>query len=84
MANRAQSTRLSIVRQALQDIVERLSELPLTQEVRELRIQAAAYTRLVRSWDVTPPSEETRGDMMKKVIDLNVKVIALNRDKPAP
>ncbi len=84
MANRAQSTRLSIVRTALQDIVERLSEMPLTQEVRELRIQAAAYTRLVRSWDVTPPSEETRGDMMKKVLDLNVKVIALNREKPAP
>jgi len=82
MEQRAESIRLSIVHQALADIIERLSELPLTQDVRELRIQAAAYTRLVRAWDATPPSDETRSEMMKKLIDLNVKVIAVGRNEP--
>lgn len=79
MEERAQSVRLSIVHQALTDIVERLSELPLTQDVRELRIQAAAYTRLVRAWEATPPTDETRSEMMKKLIDLNVRVIDVGR-----
>jgi len=82
MEERAQSVRLSIVQQALADIIERLSELPLTQDVRELRIQAAAYTRLVRAWDAAPPTDETRSDMMKKLIDLNVKVIGLGKNGP--
>ena len=82
MEQRAQSVRLSIVHQALADIVERLAELPLTQDVRELRIQAAAYTRLVRAWEATPPTDETRSEMMKKLIDLNVKVIGLGHDGP--
>jgi len=82
MEPRAQSIRLSIVQQALADIIERLAELPLTQDVRELRIQAAAYTRLVRAWDATPPTDETRSEMMKKLIDLNVKVIGLGQTGP--
>lgn len=82
MEPRTQSIRLSIVHQALTDIVERLAELPLTQDVRELRIQAAAYTRLVRAWEVTPPSDDTRSEMMRKLIDLNVKVIAVGRTEP--
>jgi transcriptional regulator CtsR len=82
MEPRAQSIRLSIVHQALADIIERLAELPLTQDVRELRIQAAAYTRLVRAWDATPPTDETRSEMMKKLIDLNVKVIGLGQTGP--
>ena len=82
MEPRAQSIRLSIVHQALADIVERLAEMPLTQDVRELRIQAAAYTRLVRAWEATPPTDETRSEMMKKLIDLNVKVIGLGQTGP--
>jgi len=82
MEPRPQSIRLSIVHQALTDIVERLSELPLTQDVRELRIQAAAYTRLVRAWDATPPADDTRSEMMKKLIELNMKVIAVGRTEP--
>jgi transcriptional regulator CtsR len=82
MEPRPQSIRLSIVHQALTDIVERLSELPLTQDVRELRIQAAAYTRLVRAWDATPPSDDTRSEMMSKLIELNMKVIAVGRTEP--
>ena len=74
------SIRLDIVRTALADIVERLAEMPASAEVRELRIQAASFSRAVREWDQKPPSEEQRAAVMKNVIELNVKVIALGRE----
>ena len=73
------SIRLDIVRTALADIVERLAEMPANAEVRELRMQAASFSRVVREWDSRPPSEEQRAEMTKSVIDLNVKVMALGR-----
>ena len=77
------SIRLDIVRTALADIVERLAEMPADAEVRELRMQAASFSRVVREWDARPPNEEQRAEMTKSVIDLNVKVIALgNKSNP--
>ncbi len=74
------SIRLDIVRTALADIVERLTEMPASDQVRELRIQAASFSRAVREWDKRPPSEQQRAEVMKNVIELNVKVMALGRD----
>ena len=73
------SIRLDIVRTALADIVERLAEMPASADVRELRMQAASFSRVVREWDAVPPSEAQRAEVTKSVIDLNVKVIALGR-----
>lgn len=73
------SIRLDIVRTALADIVERLAEMPATAEVRELRMQAASFSRVVREWDTIPPTEAQRAEMTKSVIDLNVKVISLGQ-----
>lgn len=73
------SIRLDIVRTALADIVERLAELPASAEVRELRMQAASFSRVVREWDAIPPTEDQRAEMTKSVIELNVKVISLGR-----
>lgn len=73
------SIRLDIVRTALADIVERLAEMPANAEVRELRMQAASFSRVVREWDTVPPGEAQRAEVTKSVIDLNVKVIALGR-----
>lgn len=76
----AKSTRLSIVKQGLTDILERLAEMPSTPRVRELRAKALTYERAARTWDTQPPSEEQRSAMMKCVIDLNVEVMSV--DKP--
>jgi hypothetical protein len=73
------SIRFDIVRTALADIVERLAEMPMTPEVRELRIQAASFSRMVREWDAKPPNEAQRAEVTNNVIDLNVKVMALGR-----
>jgi hypothetical protein len=73
------SIRFDIVRTALADIVERLAEMPLTAEVRELRMQAASFSRVIREWDTQPPSEAQREEVTRSVIDLDVKVIALGK-----
>jgi hypothetical protein len=69
------STRIAIVRQALDDIVERLGEMPASTRVLELRQKADAYDRIVRQWDAEPPVERARASMLKSVIELNVEVI---------
>ena len=78
------SIRLDIVRTALADIVERLAEMPADAEVRELRMQAASFSRVVREWDTRPPNEKQRAEMTNAVIDLNVKVIALGNKSTPP
>jgi hypothetical protein len=78
---RHQSVRLSIVDQALSDIVERLAELPLTPRVRELRIRATAFEKRVSAWEKTPPSEEERAEVMRCVLELSVEVMESSREK---
>jgi hypothetical protein len=78
------SIRFDIVRTALADIIERLAEMPVNAEVRELRIQAATFSRVVREWDALPPTEAQRVEVTNSVIDLNVKVIALGRKSSTP
>ncbi|MEO8878318.1 MAG: hypothetical protein ABI461_22175 [Polyangiaceae bacterium] len=78
----AKSTRVSIAKQGLTDILERLSEMPPSARVRELRAKAMAYERVVRNWERTPPSEEQRGAMMKCVIDLNVETMSEGQKEP--
>lgn len=73
------STRLAIVEQALNDTVERLNELPAGPRVRELRAKAEGFQRALRTWSVSPPTEEQRAALLKLVLDLNVEVIALGR-----
>lgn len=75
----AKSTRLSIVKQGLTDILERLAELPNSARVRELRAKAMSYERAARTWDTQPPSEEQRSAMMRCVIDLNVEVMGADK-----
>ena len=69
------STRLAIVRQALDDILERLEEMPASAKVLALREKAHTYDRMVRGWDARPPSEGARASMLKSVLELNVDVI---------
>jgi FAD/FMN-containing dehydrogenase len=73
------STRLSIVEKSLDDSMERLSELPAGPRVRELRTKAEGFQRALRTWTVTPPTEEQRSALLKLVLELNVDVIALGR-----
>ena len=75
----AKSTRLDIVRTALDDIVTRLSEAKLSEEVRGLRRRAARYERLAHDWETKPPSEDERALVMREVLELNMAVIKLGQ-----
>ena len=84
----AKSTRLSIVEQAVADILERLSELKQgtdqsasTVKLRELRTKALAYDRTVKGWLAHPPSEAQRSAMLKLVIELNMLVMQFVRSE---
>jgi hypothetical protein len=78
------STRLAIVRQALDDILERLDELPASPRVLDLRQKADSYAQIVRRWDTEPPTEGARAAMLKTVLELNVAVIEAGKAHPAP
>ncbi len=73
------STRLSIVEQSLEDILDRLENLPASARARELRAKARVYERAVRQWPAQPPTEEQRSAMLKCVIELNVEVMEIGR-----
>lgn len=79
MNSRSGSTRLAIVEQSLNDTIERLNELPPGPRVRELRAKAEGFQRALRTWSVSPPTEEQRAALLKLVLDLNVEVMALGR-----
>jgi hypothetical protein len=72
-----QSTRINIVEQSLEDVLQRLSELGSSAHTRELRAKAATYERVVKGWALTPPTEEQRQAMMKLVLELNVEVMGV-------
>ena len=78
------STRLAIVEQSLNDTIERLNELPAGARVRELRTKAEAFQRALRTWVLTPPTEEQRAALLRLVLELNVEVMALGRGAPQP
>lgn len=73
------STRLAIVENALNDTMERLNELPPGPRVRELRTKAEGFQRAMRTWAMSPPTEEQRAALLKLVLDLNVEVMAVGR-----
>ena len=79
MNSRSGSTRLAIVEKSLTDTIERLNELPPGPRVRELRAKAEGFQRALRTWSVSPPTEEQRAALLKLVLDLNVEVMALGR-----
>jgi hypothetical protein len=69
------STRIAIVRQALDDILERLEEMSASSRVLELRDKARSFDLIVQGWDSRPPTEQARAAMLKTVLELNVAVI---------
>jgi hypothetical protein len=76
----ARSTRLNIVEKSLTDAIERLKEMPPGPRVRELRLKAEGYLRVVAAWSVKPPTQERRTELLKLALELNVEAMALGRE----
>ena len=70
------STRLEIVQRSLDDSHARLSELPPSSRARELEDRYRGLESTYRTWKDNPPSEAERISLMRRVLELNVEVIA--------
>jgi hypothetical protein len=73
------SRRLALVKDAIEIVVRRLSALPASPEVEELRTRAQDYLREADGWSTSPPTVEERERLMKRVLKLHVEVAKLER-----
>jgi hypothetical protein len=78
------STRLAIVEQSLIDILDRLDAFPDNTRTRELKSKARICERVVLGWASLAPTQEERGEMMKRVLTLNVEVMEAGRAASGP
>jgi hypothetical protein len=74
------STRLEIVRRALDDALARLNELPASAETRGLRVRALTYQHALDRWNVASPTEQQRGSLMNVVLELHADVMRASRE----
>ena len=74
------SAKLSVVSDAVDVVLRRLSTLPTSPEIDELRKKAEAFRIDVEGWTAAPPAAEDRDRLMKLVLKLHVDVAKLERE----
>lgn len=65
--------------QSLQDIVERIVELPEEAGARELHTKARTLAFGIAGWSRSPPTQEQRAKALGEVLSLNIEVIQAGR-----
>jgi hypothetical protein len=78
------STKLSVVRDAIDVVLRRLSALPPSPEIDELRKKAEGFRREAEGWSSAPPAAEVRERLMKLVLKIHVEVAKLEREIAEP
>jgi hypothetical protein len=73
------STRISIVEKSLQDILERILELPSGPVAQELHRKARTVAFSVAKWSSAPPTREERERALQEVLTLNIEVMEASR-----
>jgi hypothetical protein len=74
------SAKLSVVRDAVDVVLRRLSTLPASPEIDELRKKAAGCRVEVEGWTTAPPAAEDRDRLMKLVLKLHVDVAKVEQE----
>lgn len=77
MPNR--STRISIVEKSLQDILERILELPHGPIAQDLHRKARTVAFSVAKWGSKPPTREEREKALGEVLTLNIEVMEASK-----
>jgi hypothetical protein len=80
MKRTTSSAKLSVVRDAVDVVLRRLSTLPSSPEIDELRKKAEGFRIDVEGWTAAPPVAEDRDQVMKLVLKLHVDVAKLERE----
>lgn len=75
------SKRLALVRDAIEIVLRRLSTLPPSTEVEELRVRAEECLREADAWGQTAPTMEQREALMKRVLGLHTAIARLERSQ---
>jgi hypothetical protein len=78
------SSKLSVVRDAVDVVVRRLSALPPSPEIDELRKKAEGFRREAEGWSSAPPTAEDRERLMKLVLKIHVEVTKAEREVAEP
>jgi hypothetical protein len=74
------SAKLSVVRDAIDIVLRRLTTLPSSPEIDELRTKAEGFRLEADGWTNAPPAAEESGRLMKLVLKLHVDVAKLERE----
>ena len=75
------SRRRSAVKDAIDDIMRRLSALSSSPEAEALRAQAEEYLRDRDAWSDSQPVAREKEQLMKRVLELHLKVAKLERKR---
>jgi hypothetical protein len=76
------SLRISLVKDAIDVVVRRLSVLPSSLKVEKLRATAEECVRVVDGWNVSPPATKESAKLMRRVLKLHVAVGKIERPVP--
>jgi len=74
------SSKLSVVRDAIDVVLRGLSTLPSSPEIDELRKKAEGFRREAEGWSSAPPTAEDRERLMKLVLKLHVDVLKVEQE----
>lgn len=74
------SKRLALARDAIESVAQRVSTLPPTLEVEELRRRIEDCRRQVEGWTNGAPTVEEHESVMKHVLGLHTAVARLQRE----
>jgi hypothetical protein len=76
------SRRRSAVKDAITDVLARLTALPDSGEVEELRARAEEYQRERDTWTASAPPANEKEELMKRVLELHLAVAKIERNMP--
>ena len=76
--------RLSVIQEAIDVVLRRLSAVPPSPKVDELRAQAEECLRKTDGWSASYPVAQEKERLMMRVLKLHVEAAKLERPKGAP
>jgi hypothetical protein len=71
---------MALALDAVRAVIEALSGLPHSDDRQRLSGEARACERLVRSWQLFPPTDPEREAVMKRVLNLHVATSQLRAE----
>lgn len=75
-------TEVTIVAQALADVLGRLAGAAQTPVVQQLTARATCFRSTVAQWETAMPSDSERAWVLKRVLDLQIELMKAGYESP--